>query len=117
MAVVFDCDDPNSVLDHIPCLNCLSIHQLWVVLAGLLANANGNAGDLDALEQSSAVYKGLSEKKFLIGLIAALPDSFWSGLDIDDVGQEFTCLTCLSTIQVKQILLREWCEYFNTNRD
>lgn len=114
MARATDCTDPDQVLNSNPCLNCLSIHQLWAALTGLLANGNGNAGDLDALKAGADKFRNLSEKEFLIGLISTLPDSFWSGLTLEEVGQDFGCMNCWSDADIKAVFLTQWCEYWSS---
>lgn len=111
---IADCSDPNDVLNEVPCLNCLSIHQLWIVLAGLFANANGEAGDLDAVKVAAAKYRNLGEKQFLIGLAASLPASFWDGISADNVAQDFGCMNCWGDAEIKAVLLEQWCSYWAT---
>lgn len=114
MAVITDCTDPNQTLDTIPCLRCLSIHELWIVLTGLIANGNGRAADIDAVKEGGAKYPLLTEKNFLIGLITTLPDSFWDGIDADNVAQDFGCMKCWSESEVKAALLNQWCTFFQS---
>lgn len=110
---IADCADPDDVLNEFPCLNCMSIHQLWVILMGMFAVGLRESDDMDAVKAYGAKFAGITEKQFLIALISSLPATWFSALDTEDLTTNFGCATCWSESEVKNSLIYLWCTFWS----
>ena len=111
---ITDCQDRDQLEAEIPCLNCLSMHELLTLMLVILANTNGTDGDVPALEAGAAKFRNIGDLEFARGLISSLPGAMTDGLDPTDLGGDYPCLKCYGDQELKAMILNQWCVYWGT---
>lgn len=104
--------DADTALAQMPCLECFSQNELWLVLLYVMSANTAydvTQGHLDELQEAAKCLDTLSDKQMFQSVVAMLIDAFELDLTADDLRDKIKCLKCADPKTVREMIL--WLTY------
>ena len=101
-------DGPSSLMKSVPCLPCLSVHEMLAALVGIMALAAGKT--VPQVMESSKCWKCLNEKQILQAVVTIFGNQLLGARHTPaDVAALTNCLKCVSDKELLAALSQLLC--------